>query len=72
MRANGLCNITQATSLKACVKSNSCDLLSDTFYEFVDMTLISKFLVMEHLLQSLIGCLPCKEKKIISAPYSGP
>jgi len=40
LRANGLCNITQATSPKAFLKSNSCDLLLDTFYDFVDMTSI--------------------------------
>lgn len=58
---------------KASLKSSTCDLLSDTFYDFVDKTLIYKFSVMEHQLQPLIGCLPCKEKKEKgSSPYSGP
>lgn len=61
-----------ATSLKpfpkASLKSSTCDLPSDTFYDFVDTSLIYKFSVMEHQLQPLIGCLLCEEKKKGSAP----
>lgn len=59
---------------KASLKSNICDLPSETFYDFIDTTLVYKFSVIEHQLQPLIGCLPCKEKKKKkgSAPYSEP
>lgn len=59
-----LCKLNACgTILKVCLMSSSCDLFSDTYYNFYAMILIQKFPVVEHPLQTFNWLFSLQRKK---------